>query len=197
METRTADGAVLHYEVAGTGTPIVFTHGFAATSAMWDAQLPELAAAHQVVRWDIRGHGRTRAPGGYTLERTLEDIRHLLDVIDAPRAILAGLSLGGFISLAFRDRYPECTSGLILMDTGPGYRDDDARAAWNARIVHVAEALEETGLEALTRLRLTAPGCVHDDAGALAAAARGILTQSDARVIDSLSPVWKTFVERC
>ena len=67
----------------------------------------------------------------YTVPLALGDMAALLDVEGADGAILAGHSLGGYLSLSFHIAHPDRVKALVLIDTGPGYRDDKARAGWN------------------------------------------------------------------
>ena len=102
--------------------------------------------------------------------------------------MVGGLSLGGYLSLAFHLAHPERVVALMLFDTGPGYRRDDGRAGWNRSALANAEAFETRGLDALaTRSEVRRE--IHRDATGLALAARGLLTQSDARVIESLGSI--------
>ncbi len=92
--------------------------------------------------------------------------------------------------MLFRVRYPERTSALVLVDTGPGFKNDEARAAWNDFAINRrAIPFEQHGLEALEEGRTEFDRSVHRDASGLARAARGILTQQDDRVIRSLPGV--------
>jgi pimeloyl-ACP methyl ester carboxylesterase len=95
------------------------------------------------------------------------------------------------MSLAFYRRHPEMVRALVICDSGPGYRNADARAAWNARAAERARDLEARGLEALqggSREMREALGD-HRSAQGLAHAARGMLAQADASVIDSLPAI--------
>jgi pimeloyl-ACP methyl ester carboxylesterase len=113
----------------------------------------------------------------------------LLDDAGAKRAVVGGMSLGGYLSLAFHLRHPDRVAALILVDTGPGYRNDEARDGWNAWANGLADDLERDGMQALSdTVEHRAAEHVHGAAG-LAAAARGILTQRDASVIESLPDV--------
>ena len=73
----------------------------------------------------------------------------LLRACDASTAVIAGLSLGGYMSLAFHLRHPASVRALMLFDTGPGFRDDGARGAWNARARARADTLDAQGFAAL------------------------------------------------
>src|SRR5439155_15448242 len=94
------------------------------------------------------------------------------------------------MSLAYNLAHPEMVRALIQCDTGPGYRNEQARAGWNETAFRRAEAFEERGLDALGRsAEVQAARAVHRSAAGLARAARGMLTQADARVISSLDQI--------
>lgn len=112
-------------------------------------------------------------------------MRALLDHLQIEQAVIASHSLGGFMSLTFHVASPQRVKALILQGCGPGYRNVDARATWNARAEQRAHTLETQGLTALgggAEVRVS----VQRSALGLAKAARGILAQVDARVIDNL-----------
>ena len=112
----------------------------------------------------------------------------LLDAAGAERAVVGGLSLGGFLSLAFVLDHPQRVDALALFDTGPGYRSDQARQQWNERAGQTAARLERDGLAALGG----APEGIdygHRSARGLALAARGMLAQQDGRVMEGLTSV--------
>lgn len=180
------DGVKVYYEVHGRGPALLLTHGYGATSRMWAGQIELLAKNFQLILWDLRGHGRSdypSAPEAYTEEATLADMAALLDVVEAPSAVVGGLSLGGYMSLAFHRLHARRTRALLVIDTGPGYRSDEARESWNQTALKTATRLETRGLEALRPAELQAG---HRDATGLALAARGFFMQRNAQVIDSL-----------
>jgi pimeloyl-ACP methyl ester carboxylesterase len=113
----------------------------------------------------------------------------LVDVLGAERAVIGGMSLGGFLSLLLCARHPERVAGLVLVDTGPGFRDDTARAGWNAWVRDLADDLDARGLAALRPGPESAAAEHVAGAAGLAAAARGILAQRDGEVIDSLAAI--------
>ncbi len=127
----------IHAEVTGSGPAIVLTHGFAASSHMFAKTVPALATDHTVIAWDMPGHGRSEAPddsSAYSMASFLAAMLCLLDLVDgvgAERAVFLGHSLGGYLSLDLALAHPERTAGLVLVDTGPGYRSDAARDGWN------------------------------------------------------------------
>jgi pimeloyl-ACP methyl ester carboxylesterase len=187
------DGVAIHYEVHGAPsgrTPLLLTHGYSATSAMWRANVPAIAETRRVITWDIRGHGRSaspREPARYSHALSVADMAAVLDACGIARAAIGGLSLGGYLSLAFHVAHPTRVAALLLCDAGPGFRQAEGRARWNAYAESRAEAFERHGLGALSASPEIGAG-PHDPVG-LALAARGILTQHDARVLDSLPSI--------
>ena len=183
------DGVRLYYEVHGEGPALILTHGYSATSQMWAGQIDPLAPHFKVVTWDMRGHGQSDYPqdqGAYSEEATVADMAALLDAVDARDAVVGGLSLGGYMSLAFHATHPERTRALLIIDTGPGYKNDQARDGWNANAIARAERYEAEGFGDLSRASAEVRLARHRDASGLARAARGMLTQKNARVIESL-----------
>lgn len=184
-------GVAIHFEADGTGPPVLLSHGFAATSRMWEPQVAALADRHRAIRWDMRGHGDSDAPQDpacYSHALSVGDMAAVLDACGVRRAVLVGLSLGGFLSLLFHARHRERVRALVLLDTGPGYRSAAARTAWNRYAEAQAQALETDGAAGL---RSSSEVHVewHRTLAGLPYAARGMLVQSDAVVIDSLSSI--------
>jgi len=180
------DGVKIYYEVHGNGPPLILTHGYSSTSQMWRGQVAALSRHHRLILWDMRGHGQSDYPDdpeAYSEAQTVGDIAALLDEVGAERAIVGGLSLGGYMSLAFYRVHPERVRALLIIDTGPGFKKDEAREAWNKRARDTAERFERDGLQSFSREQ---PDVTHRDAQGLAYAARGMLTQRDAGVIEQL-----------
>lgn len=193
MPSASINGIDISYEDHGAGLPILLSHGFSATLQMWQPQVDGLSQKYRVVTWDMRGHGQTVGPErqeDYSEAQTIEDMRGLFRHLGIGEAVVGGLSMGGFMSLAFHLKYPEMVRALVLCDTGPGYKSDEPRAAWNRMAEGYAKAFEEQGLDALgasTEVRATAQ--FHHSAQGLVKAARGMLTQFDSRVIESLPDI--------
>src|SRR6266446_181282 len=194
MAQATLNGIEIDYAVSGRGRPVILSHGYGATGRMWDGQRRTLGDRYRLITWDMRGHGQTESPNDparYATDLTVADIRALLASLGVSRAVVGGLSLGGYMSLAFYLTHPEMVDALIICDSGPGYRNAEARTAWNQRANDRAGALESRGLEALggrSREVRDALGH-HKSAQGLAHAARGMLAQQDARVIDGLASI--------
>ena len=194
MSLLDRDGVTVSYRVHGTDSgwpPVLLSHGYAASADMWRPNVDVLAADRQVITWDIRGHGASDSPedlGRYTEESSVADMAAILDAAGVERAVVGGLSLGGYLSLAFYLRHPERVTALMLFDTGPGFRKSEPRAAWNETAERYAVSLETRGLAGF-RDRPEVAMAEHRGAAGLAMAARGILTQHDDRVITSLTSV--------
>jgi pimeloyl-ACP methyl ester carboxylesterase len=181
-------GVSIHYETRGAGPPILLSHGYGATMRMWDGQVAAFADRYRLILWDMRGHGQSgdpRDPSAYSQALSVADMAAVLDACGVERAIIGGLSLGGVMSLAFHLAHPERVRALMLFDTGPGFRNPEARRQWNLRAEARARELEDKGLAeagggAETRLGR------HRSAQGLAGAARGMLAQHDSSLIDAL-----------
>lgn len=191
MAKAQLNGIEIDYEVTGRGRPVILGHGYGATRRMWSGQHAALGDRCRLITWDMRGHGQTQTPDDpaqYSTDLTLADTRGLLTMLGVRRAVVGGLSLGGYMALAFCLAHPEMVEALVICDSGPGYRNAEARAAWNQRAHHRAADLEARGLDAFggrSREVREALGH-HRSAQGLAHAARGMLAQQDSRVIDGL-----------
>jgi pimeloyl-ACP methyl ester carboxylesterase len=186
------DGVQIYYEIHGDGPPLILTHGYSSTSGMWQGQVAALSQRHKLILWDMRGHGQSdypTDPKAYSEALTVGDIAALLDVAGASKAIVGGLSLGGYMSLAFYRSRPERASALLIIDTGPGFKKDDAREVWNKRALDTADRFERDGLEVLKSASRERSTVSHRDARGLALAARGMLTQRDASVMETLPTI--------
>jgi len=158
---------------------------------MWSGQMNALSDRYHLIAWDMRGHDRSDSPDNaalYTHETTVADMAAILDTCGAQRAVIAGLSLGGFMSLAFNLAHPERVAALMLFDTGPGYKKDGPRQEWNKMAGTMADALERKGLAAMGAGAEVVISH-HRSAQGLAYAARGMLGQADGRVIESLPSI--------
>jgi pimeloyl-ACP methyl ester carboxylesterase len=189
MPKLNREGVEIYYEVHGQGAPVLLSHGYSATSQMWAGQVAALAKDHQLITWDMRGHGQSDYPadqGAYSEAATVADMAAILDAVGAKQAVIGGLSLGGYMTLAFQLAHPDRCLALLIIDTGPGYRKDEPRDGWNANALRTAARYETEGLAALGARSAETRVATHRNAEGLAKAARGMLAQKDARVIDSL-----------
>jgi pimeloyl-ACP methyl ester carboxylesterase len=194
MTSARINGIDLCYEVSGSGPAVLLTHGYSATGRAWADQHPALAPRYRLITWDMRGHGETESPADpaqYSHALTVSDMHGLLRHLGVERAVIGGLSLGGTMALAFHARHPDMVRALVICDSGPGYRNPEARAEWNQRAHARAVDLEARGFTALTSGSRDMREAVrrHRSAQGLAHAARGMLTQTDSSLIDSLPAI--------
>lgn len=131
-------GHRVHFSIDGDGPWLVLLHSLATDLTAWDAHAAHLAHNFKVLRYDVRGHGRSGidAPPDsdrYTLELLAGDLKALLDELGATRVHLAGISMGGMISQRFALDYPQYLASLTLIDT-TSYNPPPARQAWDERI---------------------------------------------------------------
>jgi pimeloyl-ACP methyl ester carboxylesterase len=147
-------GTRLFYEVAGTGPPLVLIHGFTLDSRMWDDQMDALTTRHQVIRYDLRGFGRSAMPGEepYT---AAGDLKALLDYLGLEAAAILGLSLGGGVAADFAVTYPEAVRALVLVDATVG--GWEWSSGWNERLGAVWAAGRELGVETARERWLALP----------------------------------------
>jgi len=119
------NGAQIYYEQAGAGDCIILIHGFALDTRTWDRQFDVFAEHYRVVRYDLRGFGKSDLPTGpYS---TLDDLQVMMDQLGIEKATLVGISLGGSLAIEFALTYPERVAGLVLAgSTLRGYPFSDA-----------------------------------------------------------------------
>jgi pimeloyl-ACP methyl ester carboxylesterase len=115
---------------SGAGTPLVLLHAFPLDGRMWAPQVEALAGSYQVIVPDFRGFGaaRDQAVPEAGMDLLADDVARLLDDRGLDRVVLGGLSLGGYVALAFMRRHAGRVSGLVLLDTKATSDGDQARA---------------------------------------------------------------------
>jgi 3-oxoadipate enol-lactonase len=111
-------GCPIHYWLHGETTKplIVFIHGAGADHQMFDPQLSALETHYRTLIWDVRGHGRSRPMGTFSLTTVLEDLLAILDTIDARDAVFVGQSMGGNIAQELVRHHPDRVRALVLVD---------------------------------------------------------------------------------
>ena len=157
------NGVSLAYRDTGTGPPILFIHGHPFNQSMWEPQVAALSWKHRVVTYDIRGYGQSQVPAveATTLDTLADDIAALLDHLNIPTAVIAGLSMGGQIAMAFAEQYPHRLSGLILAATFPQADTPEAAATRRATADRfLTQGSIPPGLEMLPKL--LAPASIKD-----------------------------------
>lgn len=186
---ETQDGASLYYEHhrPGTAEPrstVVFSCAYCTTHENWRAQVaPLVDAGHAVVLWDLRAHGGSEAPEGgdaWSMDDVVSDLAAVVDATTPDRPfVAAGLSFGGLASLHFAVRHPERIAALVLVGSGPGFKNPEAAAGWAAQVERTARFLEERGFADFVGGRAGAT-CVgrRPELPAARAAAAAIVAQS-------------------
>jgi 3-oxoadipate enol-lactonase len=137
-------GGELFYEAVGDGVPVVLVHGLALDARMWDDQVPALSDIARVVRYDVRGFGRSPRDAE-TLYSHADDLWRLLDHLEIDTAVLVGLSMGGRIAIEATLGAPERVRALVLLDAvldGVAWDPDSVRG-----MRAIGEGLRRGGLE--------------------------------------------------
>jgi 3-oxoadipate enol-lactonase len=117
---------IVYDDTGGSGPPVILAHGFLMDRSMFGPQVDALSATHRVITWDERGFGDTEYDGEpFTYWDSAEDCLGLLDHLGIDRAVVGGMSQGGFVSLRTALLAPERVRGLILLDTQAGPEDAD------------------------------------------------------------------------
>ena len=135
--TAAVNGTSLYYELKGEGRPIVLVHGGNLDCRMWDPQFDKYARAFKVLRYDVRGFGRSSDPGQPF--SSVEDLKGVMQALAIGRASVVGLSLGGRIALDFALTYPAMVESLVLAAPGlSGFQWPPESAARMAKIIDAA-----------------------------------------------------------
>jgi pimeloyl-ACP methyl ester carboxylesterase len=121
------NGTRLYYEVAGTGDPIVLIHGNFGDRRYFDGQFDALARLHRVLRYDVRGYGKSLQPDAGVAYSDFEDLEALMAHLDIDRAHIAGFSMGSAIAVDFCLAFPDECSSLIAI--GPWFNGYDSPLA--------------------------------------------------------------------
>jgi 3-oxoadipate enol-lactonase len=138
----TVNGIRMAYRERGRGheTALLLIHGFPLDGRLWDAQLSGLSSLVRVIAPDLRGSGRSEAPPGpYGMEQYADDLEGLLDALDIRRAVVAGLSMGGYIAFALLRSHPDRIQALVLADTRAEPDSPQARSNRDAAALRVRE----------------------------------------------------------
>ncbi|GAM09777.1 AB hydrolase superfamily protein YisY [Geobacter sp. OR-1] len=124
------NGIALGYDDTGEGVPILLIHGFPLCRKMWRPQVNKLPlAGFRVIAPDLRGFGESDAPEGpYSMDIFADDLIGLLDYLEIERAVIGGMSMGGYVLFNLVERYPERVKGAIFITTRATPDDETAKA---------------------------------------------------------------------
>ena len=150
----------LAYTDTGAGHPVVLIHGYPFNRSLWTEQIPALSSGHRIIAPDLRGFGDSDAsPDTSTMNRLAADVAELMDHLEIPRATIGGLSMGGYVALAFYKQFPSRVRALVLADTRA---QADTKEAKQTRAQQAEKALSEgmAGLADAMLPKLLAPETV-------------------------------------
>jgi pimeloyl-ACP methyl ester carboxylesterase len=133
--------AYVYYEIAGQGEPVILIHAYSVDCRMWDPQFAELAKHYQVIRYDLRGYGKTDKPIEGLRYSHAEDLHKLMWFLGIPKAHLVGLSMGASVAVDFLTLYPK--EVLSVTVAAGGIRNFSGPIDPNA-----AEFIKKQGIEA-------------------------------------------------
>lgn len=138
-------GIEIAYDDVGSGPSVVLLHGYPFNRSMWRDQVVELQQHHRVIIPDLRGHGESAVTSSATMGRMAGDVASLLETLNISRATIGGLSMGGYVALAFYRLFPLRVRALVLADTRP---QEDTEEAKQNRETQAVKALQE-GMEGI------------------------------------------------
>jgi pimeloyl-ACP methyl ester carboxylesterase len=133
----------LFYEVSGAGEPIVLIHAFSVDRRMWMPQITVLEGRYRVVRYDLRGHGRSEGPSAPYSPH--EDLRSVLDTLFINKATLIGLSAGATIATDFAIAYPDRVARIVLASPGLNGHVPSTPLTWTQPVFKAAGSGDAEG----------------------------------------------------
>ncbi len=129
----------INYEIEGNGDVIVFLHGFLENLTMWNTIMPSFFKKYKCIAVDLLGHGETECLGYvHTMEDMAKVVKAVLDYNKIKKATLIGHSMGGYVTMAFLELFPEYVSSLILLNS-TSYPDDDERKLNRSRAIDIVK----------------------------------------------------------
>lgn len=134
--------SINYHDTGGDGTPVVFVHGFPLDGRSWEPQLEALEETRRAIVPDLRGFGGSDVPddrSAYSVDSFADDVRVALDDAGVDKAIVCGLSMGGYVTFAFARKYPEVVVGLVLADTRAEPDPPEAKEKRTAQQKQVSE----------------------------------------------------------
>ena len=141
MSSIRIDDIQIAYTDTGVGRPIVLIHGYPFNRTLWNEQVAALSTSYRVIVPDLRGFGESEAsPGPATMNRLAQDVAQLMDHLEISRAVIGGLSMGGYVALAFYKQFPSRVRAFVLADTRA---QADTEEAKQTRAQQAEKALAE------------------------------------------------------
>ncbi len=159
----TLNGVKVPYTDQGEGLPLVFLHAFPLSHAMWTPQVEALSSSYRVITLDLRGHGEPElALGNFRLDDYADDVIALLDQLQIPKAVIIGLSMGGYTAFSIVRRYPARVQALVLADTRAQADTEEGKAGRRA----MGEVAQKKGASTIATLmipKLLAPSTPQEN----------------------------------
>jgi pimeloyl-ACP methyl ester carboxylesterase len=122
-----ANDLTIGYDEAGSGLPVAFLHGFPHHRGLWAPQLRGLAVPCRTIALDLRGFGESAVQSPFTMDQYADDVAAALSALGVRQAVVAGLSMGGYVAFALWRRHAALVRALVLADTKAGADGDEAR----------------------------------------------------------------------
>lgn len=144
MITLVGDASIA-YDDVGTGLPVVFLHAFPLSRTMWEPQIGALVAESRCITIDMRGFGDSSAAPPYSMDRYADDVAAVLDSLQIQRAVVVGLSMGGYVAFALWRRHRERIRGIVLADTRAG-ADTIETVGRRRELIEIAESEGSTAV---------------------------------------------------
>ena len=130
----------ISYTDTGIGRPVVLIHGYPFNRSLWNEQVAALSNSYRVIAPDLRGFGDSDASDTATMDQMAQDVALVLDHLEIPRAAISGLSMGGYVALAFYKQFRSRVRALVLADTRA---QADTEESKTTRAQHAEKALTE------------------------------------------------------
>jgi 2-succinyl-6-hydroxy-2,4-cyclohexadiene-1-carboxylate synthase len=144
-----ANGVKYYVEEKGSGSPLLFLHGFTGDTSTWSEVVERLSKNSRCMTIDLVGHGKTDSPvesNRYSMKNSVEDIKSILDELSIKKISLLGYSMGGRLALAFAVQYPDYIEKLILESASPGLKTEEERILRIQNDHKLAEKIFNNGL---------------------------------------------------
>ncbi len=156
MPLKNVNGQTINYDERGRGLPLVLVHGFPLDNRIWQDQVSGLSDKYRVIAPDLPGFGQSPSDEPFTME-SLADILHaFLAEIDAVPCILAGLSMGGYMTFAYERKYPTDIKALILIDTKAEADTPEGKTGRN-KMIDTVRASGSSAIAAAMMPKMLAP----------------------------------------
>lgn len=166
MATADINGISINYNDTGGDKPVVlFSHGFMMDHTMFDQQVAALSEDYRCIAWDERGFGDTKAGGPFTYWDSADDAIALLDHCGVDKAVLVGMSQGGFLSLRAALAQPDRVAGIVLIDSAADTDDAETLAGYDGMLAALTgddDAVWEATAEGVAGLILGTPELIAE-----------------------------------